>query len=103
MVAYKIRLYPNASQRHAIHYNFGAVRYIYRILALRIYIWKRWKKIVKMNRLINHIARIKSYQPWLADADSQALQQAVLNMETAFRRFFLKDKNGKKARGLKES
>ncbi len=89
--AVKVRLYPNSGQRQIIASQIGAVRYVYnRTLALRMNAYKRFGKKVGKFDLIKHITKLKSRDKtsWLKEADSQALQQSVANMDKAYQHFF---------------
>jgi len=89
--AIKVRLYPNAVQRQIIASQIGAVRYVYnRALALRIFAYKKFGKNVSKFDLIKHITKLRNRDntSWLKNADSQALQQAVANMDKAYQHFF---------------
>lgn len=91
MKAVKVRLYPNAVQRQIIASQIGAVRYVYnRALALRIFAYKKFGKKVGKFDLIKHITKLRNRDntSWLKNADSQALQQAVANMDKAYQHFF---------------
>lgn len=91
MKAVKVRLYPNAQQKQIIASQIGAVRYVYnRALALRIFAYKKFGKKVGKFDLIKHITKLRNREKtsWLKDADSQALQQAVANMDSAYQHFF---------------
>ena len=91
MKAVKVRLYPNAEQQHIIASQIGAVRYVYnRTLALRIFAYKKFGLKVGKFDLIKHITKLKEREKtsWLKEADSQALQQSVANMDSAYEHFF---------------
>jgi len=91
MKAVKVRLYPNATQKQIIASQIGAVRYVYnRTLALRINAYKKFGLKVGKFDLIKHITKLKNRDTtsWLKKADSQALQQSVANMDSAYKHFF---------------
>ena len=91
MKAVKVRLYPNAEQQHIIASQIGAVRYVYnRTLALRIFAYKKFGLKIGKFDLIKHITKLKEREKtsWLKGADSQALQQSVANMDSAYKHFF---------------
>lgn len=91
MKAVKVRLYPNATQKQIIASQIGAVRYVYnRTLALRINAYKKFGLKVGKFDLIKHITKLKNRDniSWLKEADSQALQQSVANMDSAYKHFF---------------
>jgi len=89
--AVKVRLYPNKEQRQAISFQIGGARYVYnRTLALRKYAYQKFGVKVGKFALIKHITRLKKREKtsWLKDVDSQAIQQAVANMDKAYLHFF---------------
>ena len=89
--ALKVRLYPNNTQKQIIASQIGAVRYVYnRTLALRINAYKKFGLKVGKFDLIKHITKLKNKDntSWLKEADSQALQQSVANMDSAYKHFF---------------
>ncbi len=91
MKALKVRLYPNSKQKELIASQIGAVRYVYnRTLALKIKAYKSFSKKVGKFDLIKHVTKLKKRDKtsWLKDADSQALQQSVANMDSAYQHFF---------------
>ena len=91
MKAVKVRLYPNKEQKQIIASQIGAVRYVYnRTLALRINAYKKFGLKVGKFDLIKHITKLKNREKttWLKEADSQALQQSVANMDSAYKHFF---------------
>ncbi|SFV55177.1 Mobile element protein [hydrothermal vent metagenome] len=91
MKAVKVRLYPNAKQQQIIASQIGAVRYVYnRTLALRINAYKKFGLKVGKFDLIKHVTKLKNRDntSWLKEADSQALQQSVANMDSAYKHFF---------------
>lgn len=96
LVANRVRLYPTPEQAELIRQNFGAVRHIYnRMLALRRFAFERYGVKISKTKLINRIVRLKRREnlTWLNDADSQALQQAVIHLDDAYNHFFRRVKN----------
>jgi len=89
--ALKVRLYPNNTQKQIIASQIGAVRYVYnRTLALRIYAYKKFGLKVGKYDLMKHVTKLKKREKtsWLKDADAQALQYSILNMDSAYKHFF---------------
>jgi len=88
---YKIRIYPNDEQAAALSNQFGAARWIYNFcLEWRSSAWKDNKQSISKNKLITKIAELKKSPEteWLKTADSQALQQSVINLDRGFQNFF---------------
>jgi putative transposase len=89
--AVKIRLYPTTEQQTAIAQQIGAARYVYnRSLALRKFAYTKFGIKLGKFDLIKRITTLKGRDKtsWLKDADSQALQQSIANMDKAYQHFF---------------
>lgn len=88
--AYEIRIYPNADQRARIEATFGAARWVYnRCLEMREKAYARRGETASVNDLAKMIPVWKrTCAPWLAQADSMALQQAVRDLGRAYDNFF---------------
>jgi len=95
--ACKIRLYPNEQQKQIITSQIGGNRYIYnRMLALKIYAYKKFGINLRKFDLIKHVTKLKNrtQTSWLKEIDSQSLQQSIGNMDTAYKNFFRRVKAG---------
>lgn len=89
--AYKFRLYPNKSQQQVLQNHFGAVRFIYNhFLEKKIKVYKETKKTIAWNQLANELPQMKKQEEykWLKEVNSQALQQAVINLDKSYLNFF---------------
>lgn len=89
--AVKIRLYPTTEQQTTIAQQIGAARYVYnRSLALRKFAYTKFGIKLGKFDLIKRITTLKERDKtsWLKDADSQALQQSIANMDKAYQHFF---------------
>ncbi len=96
LIAQKYRLYPNNSQAELMNKHFGCCRYIYNwALDKRIKHYKETGETLSAYSIIKDITDLKKQvdTSWLADVSISALQQEVLHMETAYRKFF-KEKKG---------
>ena len=85
--AFKYRLYPNQEQQHKLALQFGQARYIYN--------WglaQSREGYPGYNRLAKQLPLLKATEEtaWLQEAHSQVLQQALKNLDRAFRNFFEK-------------
>lgn len=97
MKAYKFRLYPTEEQKKALETNFSAVRFVYNYyLALRKEMYETNKETMGFNAMCKHLTDLKKEPEtaWLQEADSCALQHAVRNLDTAYKNFFRRVKNG---------
>lgn len=95
--ACKIKLYINVQQKQIISSQIGGNRYIYnRMLALKIYAYKKFGINLKKFDLIKHATKLRnrSKTSWLKEIDSQSLQQSISNMDTAYKNFFRRVKQG---------
>ena len=92
MKAIRVRLYPTAEQTDFLNQQFGAVRKVYN-LGLAImqnryrYHGQSLKPKKDLKPLLSVAKRSRKYA-WFGQYDSTALQQAVINLDKAFERFF---------------
>lgn len=88
--AYKYRLYPNKQQEEQIQKTFGCARFVYnQCLAYKIDKYKNEKislSKIDCNNWKNQYLK-KEYE-WLKEVDKFALDNAVVNMDSAYQRFF---------------
>jgi putative transposase len=101
--AYKYRIYPNKQQEEIIITHFGACRFVYN--------WALETKIKEYQTDKHHISRfelqsilVKEVKPaneWLKKANSQSLLGAIINLESAFTRFFREKKGFPKFKSKK--
>src|ERR687885_52849 len=87
--ATKVRLYPTAEQRDALARQFGCARWVYN--------WglEQWRRTYRetgkgmtYHALATALPKLKAEHQWLREADSQALQQSLQRLATAFDNFF---------------
>lgn len=91
LTAIRVRLYPNVEQKILIEKTFGCCRLVYnKALAKRIDMWEKHKKTVYAAPFIMQLPELKKKFEWLAEVDSQALQQALRDMDVAYKNFFEK-------------
>lgn len=88
--ATKIRLYPNTGERESLARQFGCVRFVRnKALAMKKAAWMERKENLSCYTIKGMIPLWKAGEfPWLKEADSQALQSAILNLDVAYRNFF---------------
>ena len=92
--AYKFRVYPNHSQQAELAKQFGAVRFVYnhyRVVREGFYLDTGTG--LNYNAPNGHPAMdladiLKVDYPWLKEADSQTLQQALKDLDRAYKNFF---------------
>ena len=93
----KIRLYPNKIQQQIIASQIGGSRYIFnRMLSLRKNAYEKFGKNISNFDLNKYATKLRkrSKTSWLKDVDSQVLQQAIGNMDLAYKNFFRRVKAG---------
>lgn len=90
--AAKIRIYPTTAQAAFLNGQFGAVRFVYNTgLRIMSHCYKRHGQSLSAKHDIKKllpVAKTSRKYGWLKDADAIALQQACLNLDHAFQRFF---------------
>ncbi len=90
--ATKVRLYPTPEQAAYLNGQFGAVRFAYnKALHIKKHAYRR--HCVSLNPLkdlkpLLAVAKKSRKYAWLKAYDAIALQQAVINLNTAFDNFF---------------
>jgi len=87
--AYKYRLYPTNSQKELIAKHIGSSRFVYN-LALETKTMAYIGNHVNLSRydLQKQMVDLKKELPWLKEVNSQSLQVALLNLDTAYSKFF---------------
>lgn len=89
--AIKYELKPNSSQRELIRKTCGCCRLVYNtMLDRKIKAYKENKTNLSSYELINALGQLKEEKDFLKDVPSQSLQQAILNMDSAYKAFFKK-------------
>jgi putative transposase len=90
LIAYKYRLYPNATQVEKLAQHFGCARHVYNwALAEKKRHYEQTGKSLSRRQLQDQLVASKKLdRPWLSDVNSQSLLAALLNLDTAFRNFF---------------
>jgi putative transposase len=87
--ATKVRIYPDLQQQKALSIQFGCVRWAWnQALHLKQQTWREKQETLSCFSLIKRLPLWKKDHPWLKDADSQILQQAIRNLDRAFSAFF---------------
>jgi putative transposase len=93
---YRYRLYPNKMQRERIHQNIGACRFVYNwALETKKTAYEIDGSNLSWYDLNNRLKALKQDYPFLQNAYSQSLQQAIKRLHLAFQHFFRRVKLGK--------
>ncbi|MDQ1326967.1 MAG: putative transposase, partial [Candidatus Poribacteria bacterium] len=91
--AFKFRIYPNSQQKRFLAQSFGCARFVYnRFLRQRIdYYAENAKGLTYHNNALalTQIKKLPEFE-WLNDINSQSLQSALRNLDTAYSNFFNK-------------
>ena len=87
--AFKYRIYPTSEQSVLLAKSFCCVRWFYNYaLNLTSETYEQTGKGLSRNEIINLLPSLKKEYEWLTEAPSQVLQQAALNLSSAFLNFF---------------
>ena len=87
--AFKYRIYPTEEQSVFLEKHFGACRFVYNyFLDLRSKEYKENRRSVSGLECKRMLVPLKQNLPWLKEINSPSLQEAVLNLEKAYQRFF---------------
>ena len=96
LTAYKFRLYPNKEQQTLFSKYFGCNRVVWnKALALRKEYYKEHKNdsgkkglnYYDTARFLTSLKKEEEYE-WLKEANSQSLQQSLIDLDKAFKAFF---------------
>ncbi len=100
--AYKYRIYPNQAQKAALEIQFGHARFVSNAaLAARKRAFFETGVGLTYNDTAWLLKMWKHGLPWLKAADSQVLQQSLMDLDKAYKNFFEKVKNGTLPKGGK--
>ena len=92
--AIKIRLYPNDNQSIYINKLLGSSRYVYnKCLRYKIDEYELKKNTTGIKDTGKYLTELKQEKEWLKESHSKVLQQSLINLEVAYKRFF-KNNNG---------
>jgi putative transposase len=95
--AYKIRLYPNKEQESLLWKHVNGARYAYNwALATVMENFQNGNKHIGGYELKKLMTIHKDNNEWLKDISSQTLSQSILDLDGAYKKFFVKQKKGKK-------
>ena len=89
--SYKYRIYPTKEQETFLLKHFGSVRFVYNyFLAQRIQQYQQIGKSDNYYTQAKYLTELKKQEEysWLKEINSQTLQSALTNLETAYVNFF---------------
>lgn len=87
--AFKYRIYPNVQQEELISKHIGSSRFVYNLaLETKNAAYIGTKHNYSAFDLVKQLPELKKELTWLKEVNSQSLQQAIQNMDIAFKKFF---------------
>lgn len=99
---HQFRLYPNNKQRERFIQHFGAVRFVYNwALEQKIEAYETQNKRLSRFDLTKMLPKLKRENKWLKETNSQSLQAANKDLESAFMGFFREKKGFPKFKSRK--
>jgi len=97
MTGMRVKLYPTKVQLQQINRHIDTSRFIYNyMLAMKIESYTKDKTSIgkyTLTKLITSMKQSDEYT-WLKDAHTQSLQMSIFNLDTAFKNFFRRVKQG---------
>lgn len=95
--SYKFRIYPNTEQQTLIQKTFGCVRFVYNhFLSQRISEYNATGKSPTRFQQDKSLTVLKQEIEWLREPDKCALQNALKDLDTAYKNFFRSVKSCRK-------
>jgi len=88
--AFKFRIYPDREQKDKLATQFGCSRFVYNHYrrAREEFYYETRTSLTYSDCAIDLTERLKVDHPWLKEADSQVLQQALQDLDRAYINFF---------------
>ena len=87
--AFKYRIFPTEPQKELIAKHIGSSRFVYNLaLETKNAAYIGSKHNYSAFDLVKQLPELKKELPWLKEVNSQSLQQAIQNMDIAFKKFF---------------
>lgn len=87
--AFKYRISPTALQAELINKHIGSCRFVYNLaLETKQMAWAGNRVSLSCFDLAKQLPALKTECIWLKEINSQSLQQSIINLDTAFTKFF---------------
>ena len=87
--ALKVRVYPTKAQEELLQKTFGCTRYVYNhVLGRRISVYEESKETLTNNMCSKELTQLKKELVWLKEVDKWALQNALIDLDDSYKRFF---------------
>ncbi len=88
-ISFKVRIYPNKEQQVLLEKTFGASRYVYNhFLKLKSYLYQEFKIKITYNHTSKMLTELKRQKSWLKVPDKWALQNALKDLDSAYKKFY---------------
>ncbi len=86
---YRYRICPNKDQKVLLEKHIGSCRFVYnKFLHIKKTLYEKFKMSISEFDLNNHLNVLKNIYPFLKKVNSQSLQQASKNLNSAYNKFF---------------
>ena len=93
--SFRYRLYPTPTQCTALNKQLDCCRFVYnKALETRKEAWEQRRESVSRYDTIKMLPDWKEKHEWLKDGHAEAMQQAMIRLDLAFRAFFRRVKAG---------
>ena len=87
--SFKVRIYPNKEQRVLLEKTFGASRFVYNhFLKLKQYLYQEFKIQITYSHTSKMLTELKRQKQWLKVPDKWALQNALKDLDSAYKMFY---------------
>ena len=87
--SFKVRVYPTKEQQILLEKTFGASRFVYNhFLKLKQYLYQEFKIKITYNYTSKMLTELKRQKSWLKVPDKWALQNALKDLDSAYKRFY---------------
>ena len=87
--SFKVRIYPSKEQQVLIDKTFGCARYVYNfMLNLKQKLYEYHNISLGFYDLSKILTEIKRHKLWLKEVDKWALQNALKDLDSAYKRFY---------------
>lgn len=106
MKAFKTRIYPTTEQAILIDKTIGCCRFVYNNgLNVKITQYEKDKTNISAYDLIKQLPQQKKEFEWLKEVEAQALQQSLIDLQSAYTKFFREHKGfpNYRKKGIKDS
>lgn len=95
--SYKFRIYPNKAQEELIQKTFGCCRFVYNhFLSERIEQYRQTGKSPTQYQQDKSLTLLKKEFEWLQEVDSRPLKESLKDLDSSYKNFFRKIKQGEK-------